>query len=68
MILASVQENLRALQARDKAIARDKQQRVDDKVNAILSEGGNPEVELIHQRKLEEYEKEKEWVAFCALN
>lgn len=54
------QENLRSLQARDRAIANDKQQSLDGRVSDILATGGNPEEALIKQQKREEFEKEKQ--------
>ena len=54
------QENLRSLQARDKAITRDKQLKLDSRVRGIVEGGGNPEEALIKQQRKEEIEKEKQ--------
>lgn len=62
------QENLRALQARNKAIARQKAAAEESKRQSVEAEGGNPAEVLIKQRRLEEFEKEKEYVSLIEMS
>ena len=55
-----LQENLKALQARDKALAKIQKQKDEAFRNEVASAGGNPLEEMIKKNVYEEYEKTKE--------
>ena len=54
------QENLKALQARDKALAQKDQEAEEDLKAAVVERHGNPAEELLKQKKLVEFEREKQ--------
>lgn len=55
-----LQENLRAVQARDKAIAQREKDIEAAQQSAITERGGNPAEEMLKQKKLADFEKEKQ--------
>lgn len=60
MLYCVLQENLRAIQARDRALAR-AQKHADDRLRQEITDaGGNPSEEMIKKRSLERYEREKQ--------
>ena len=59
-VCPTIQENLRSLQARDRAMVKKAKQKEEQTVQDILAEGGNPSEELIKKKKMEEFEKEKQ--------
>ncbi|XP_064642380.1 cilia- and flagella-associated protein 74-like [Lineus longissimus] len=58
--ITSNRENLRAIQARDRAMAREEDNQEELQRQAIMADGGNPDEVLIIQKRLEKFEKEKE--------
>ena len=54
------QENLRALQARDRALTNKQKEAEDQWCKNIEAAGGNPSEELIKKHRLEQFERQKE--------
>ena len=54
------QENLRALQARDRAMAKKQKEAEEQWCQDIEAAGGNPSEELIKKHRLEQFERQKE--------
>ena len=54
-----LQENLRAIQARDRTMAKRQQDQDEAEKVSIAESGGNPEEAMIKKKKMEEYEQQK---------
>ena len=55
-----MKENLKALQARDRALSKQQRQRDEAFKSEVVSAGGNPMEEMIKKNVYEEYERTKE--------
>ena len=55
-----MQENLKALQARDRAHKKQQRELEEQRQQEILLAGGNPSEEMIKQKRLDEFEREKQ--------
>ena len=54
------QENIKAVQARDKAFADRRKEEEDKFRQDVLEKGGNPEELLLRQKRLDGFEKERQ--------
>ncbi|CAK8682360.1 unnamed protein product [Clavelina lepadiformis] len=61
--ISANRENLRALQARDAAFEKKRENAEEVERRKVLKEGGNPELVLLQRKKLQEFEKEKQQFA-----
>ncbi len=55
-----LQENLKALQARDKALAKQQKEKEESFQNEVASMGGNPTEEMIKKKAYEDFERSKQ--------
>ena len=55
-----LQENLRALQARDAKLRQEKEEEELQERQEIFSEGLNPDEELTRRKRIRQFEKDKE--------
>ncbi|XP_074655233.1 cilia- and flagella-associated protein 74-like isoform X2 [Tubulanus polymorphus] len=58
--ISANRENLRAIHARDKAYARQKQDEEDDQRASIINDGGNPDEIMMKQKRIQDFEKQKQ--------
>lgn len=54
-----LQENLKALRARDKAAEKQEEEKLEQVREKILEEGGNPDQILLIQKRINDFQRQK---------
>lgn len=62
MIDCNLQENLKALQARDAKLAREKEEEEEQERAELLAQGLNPDELMTRRKRIQQFERDKEYV------